>query len=286
MPTIRHILFPYDFSDQGVLAVPFVRALANRLGARITAMSVVAPLWDAPPLGMPALPMPEPEEMVAELSARLDVAFTHELGGLPAERVVCSGDPALKITEFAHTNGVDLIMMPTHGFGVFRSLLIGSVTAKVLHDVHCPVWTATHAEEQWAPELPGTVLCAMDDTSRSPAVLQWAADFCQRTGAELKVIHVAPPINDWLALPDERELQAQVCEQARVNIEALRHTAGVETPIRIASGSVAETIAEEARQDEAGLVIIGRGVAHSTLGRLRTHVYGIVQKSPCPVLSV
>jgi nucleotide-binding universal stress UspA family protein len=176
-------------------------------------------------------------------------------------------------------------MMPTHGFGVFRSFLIGSVTAKILHDVHCPVWTATHAEEQWAPELPGTVLCAMDDTARAPALLQWAADFCQRTGADLKVIHVAPPVGDWLAVPDE-QIQEQVREQARVNIEAQRQAAGVETPIRIALGSVAETIAEEARQDEAGLLIIGRGVAHSGLGRLRTHVYGIVQKSPCPVLSV
>jgi hypothetical protein len=29
---------------------------------------------------------------------------------------------------------VDLIMMPTHGVGTFRSFLVGSVTAKVLHD--------------------------------------------------------------------------------------------------------------------------------------------------------
>jgi nucleotide-binding universal stress UspA family protein len=39
-------------------------------------------------------------------------------------------------------------MMATHGTGLFRSLLIGSVTAKVLHDARCPVWIATRAEEQ------------------------------------------------------------------------------------------------------------------------------------------
>jgi nucleotide-binding universal stress UspA family protein len=181
---------------------------------------------------------------------------------------------------------VDLIMMPTHGYGVFRSLLIGSVAAKVLHDVKCPVWTATHAEEQSAPELPGTILCAIDDTPRASAVLQWAADFSQRTGAALKVIHVVPPLGDWLAMPDQPELQEQVNAQARVNLEALRQTAGVEVPIRIASGPIPETIAEEAKQDQAGLLIVGRGAEHSTLGRLRTHVYGIVHKSPCPVLSV
>ncbi len=54
------------------------------------------------------------------------------------------GDPAQVITAFAHTQGVDLIMMPTHGYGPFRRLLLGSVTAKVLHDAECPVWTAVH----------------------------------------------------------------------------------------------------------------------------------------------
>jgi hypothetical protein len=47
--------------------------------------------------------------------------------------------------------GADLIMMPTYGMGSFRRHLIGSVTAKVLHDVACPVWTAAHVETQRAP---------------------------------------------------------------------------------------------------------------------------------------
>jgi hypothetical protein len=47
--------------------------------------------------------------------------------------------------EFAANHHVDLVMMPTHGVGTFRSFLVGSVTAKVLHDANCPVWTAAHA---------------------------------------------------------------------------------------------------------------------------------------------
>jgi hypothetical protein len=45
------------------------------------------------------------------------------------------GDPAHAITDFVASNKVDLVMMPTHGYGPFRQLLLGSVTAKVLHDV-------------------------------------------------------------------------------------------------------------------------------------------------------
>jgi hypothetical protein len=40
------------------------------------------------------------------------------------------------------------------------------------------------------------------------------------------------------------------------------------------------------RQEDADLILIGRGIVTETLGRLRTHAFGIVQRSPCPVLSV
>ena len=33
MPTIKHILFPFDFSEPAFLAVPFVRAIARRYSA-------------------------------------------------------------------------------------------------------------------------------------------------------------------------------------------------------------------------------------------------------------
>ena len=34
------------------------------------------------------------------------------------------------------------------------------------------------------------------------------------------------------------------------------------------------------------LILIGRGMLHETMGRLRTHAYGIIRHAPCPVLSV
>jgi nucleotide-binding universal stress UspA family protein len=169
---------------------------------------------------------------------------------------------------------------------VFRSLLIGSVTAKVLHDANCPVWTATHAEEQHSPAVPRTVLCAVDGSSKTPVLIQWAAGFCQRMGANLKLLHVVPPLSDWLALPSERELQEQVREEARAKIAGMQRTAGFDAPVRIAVGQIADTVTEEARQEGADLIMIGRGSLQASLGRLRTHAYGIIQKSPCPGLSV
>ena len=45
MPTIKHILFPFDFSAAGTAAIPYVRALADQFHARVTILSVVPPAW-------------------------------------------------------------------------------------------------------------------------------------------------------------------------------------------------------------------------------------------------
>ena len=47
MLTIKEILFPVDFSERTCGAAPFVSALAEQFGARVTLMSVAPPLWYA-----------------------------------------------------------------------------------------------------------------------------------------------------------------------------------------------------------------------------------------------
>jgi nucleotide-binding universal stress UspA family protein len=274
--TIQHIVFPFDFSSQGVRAAPFVRAFAERYGARITLLAVIAPAWDAS----------EVPRIEAEFRSRLDAALTTELDGVPLERRIVFGDPSLKIAEFVEANAADLIMMPTHGLGVFRSLLIGSVTAKVLHDAKTPVWTATHAEEQHSRTLPTTVLCAIEGTAGSDVLLQWAAEFSQRMGANLKLLHVVPPISDWLSLPGERKIQEELREMARSKLGDVQRTAGVELPLQVRVGRFAETVAEEANRESADLILVGRNSVHASLGRLLTHIFPVIQKSPCPVISV
>lgn len=286
MLAITHILFPFDFSAQAQLAAPFVRTIAERFGARVTLFGAAPPGWDIAPMGTVVAAGGDTEVLKRELQSRLDQALIDELAGIAVERIAEAGDPALRIVDVADARGVDLIMMPTHGLGLFRSLLIGSVTAKVLHDAKCPVWTATHAEEQHGRPLPRAILCAVDGSASGAHVLQWAAEFSSRVGATLNVLHVVAPITDWPVIERERLLQEQVREQARAKVESMLNAAGVTTPLRVAVGEVVVTVTEHARQENADLLVIGRGVLPETLGRLRTHEYGIIQRSPCPVLSV
>ena len=82
-------------------------------------------------------------------------------------------------------------MMPTHGRGPFRRFVLGSVTAKVLHDAPCPVWTSAHLDENSTP-MPSNlsnILCAvdLDDTGSILSVMPgisragWVSNLPSRT---------------------------------------------------------------------------------------------------------
>jgi nucleotide-binding universal stress UspA family protein len=54
----------------------------------------------------------------------------------------------------------------------------------------------------------------------------------------------------------------------------------------LGAGEVSHVVRQAALHHGADLVVIGRGHATRTLGRLRTNVYSIIRESPCPVISV
>lgn len=284
MPTIKHILFPLDLSAAGMAAVPYVDALANQLQARVTVLSIVPPAWIAPPGLIPPPAGSDPVALQNTLQAQLDKLA---MDGLQScARITAVGDPAQKIAEFTRDNAVDLVMIPTHGHGLFRRLLIGSVASKALHDVYCPVWTAAHAETQCAQPSPRKVLCALDGTEKTLALARWAAEFSSQIGASLQLLHVVRTVSDWLSLETQNSLQEELTTESRNRIEANLQAGGLDLPLRVAVGEIVATITEVAHQEQADLILLGRGAMHETLGGLRTHLHGIIQHSPCPVLSV
>jgi nucleotide-binding universal stress UspA family protein len=53
--------------------------------------------------------------------------------------VLEANGPANAITEYARKNGIDMIVMATHGITGLRKLLLGNVAFGVLHQSHVPV---------------------------------------------------------------------------------------------------------------------------------------------------
>jgi nucleotide-binding universal stress UspA family protein len=225
------------------------------------------------------------EGVAADLRLQLEKFAEAELPKLQTVCVAEAGDPAISISRYAAENGVDLIAMPTHGYGAFRRALLGSVTAKVLHDSAVPVWTAAHAPEpsHRAHPKPRHILCALDLKPESRHTLEFAIEVARDSDATVELLHVAP---EGEVAPDntEHRLQELLVEAARSELVKVEEEPATE--MVTVGASIAEMVRSVALRKRVDLVVIGRGGKASALGRLWSHSYSIIREAPCPVLSV
>jgi len=260
-------------------------------GARLTTLYALPIPFYPPDVAWPGLIQIQEEDLQAA-KIRLETfnreQFANVACGTVIQAACDSGDPASAIIDFAEANDVDLIMMPTHGYGPFRSLLLGSVTAKVLHDARCPVWTSAHSGDPGADDhLPvRSIVCAVDTKKQDLGVLQLAKCVAKDEGAQLRVVHAYPRISVRPEKYMDQELDQDLAEAAWYEISHMLKEVALDVPIVVEGGKVAEVVRKAVNRFDADLVIIGRGALHETFGRLRTNVYSIIRDSPRPVLSL
>jgi nucleotide-binding universal stress UspA family protein len=283
---LKKILLPVDFSEQGEGAVQQAAGLARHFGAGLVLLHVN-------PILIPVLSVPGDFSgavdtgwiTALEAQGRKDLNIFHQsdLNGIEVRKIVVTGDPAANIVEVAHIERPDLIVMPTHGYGPFRRFLLGSVTAKVLHDVEAPVWTGAHLQKtspMW--NRIGKVMCAIELQRAEPA-LAWARDFAAEFGAELIVVHAVHEMGP----EDPAAMSAgPMSSQTREYIQCLQRKLSVTGEILIEEGDPASVVRAAATRRNADLVVIGRSPQEGVLGRLRPNAYSIVRDAPCPVISV
>jgi nucleotide-binding universal stress UspA family protein len=209
--------------------------------------------------------------------------------GIAEVDAVCDrGDPGYAILAEAERWGADLIMMPTHGNGPFRSFLVGSATVRVLHQAKCAVWTGTHLETEsaMAHVRVGRILCALDLERESIEVIEAASALARTYSAEVRLVHCVPvpeagPTTDFLSQFD-RYLAEAACEKLR----DLQVAAGTDFEVSMEGGRISRVVRESALRHGSDLIVIGRGHTHSRLSRLRSNAYAIIRDAPCPVLSL
>jgi nucleotide-binding universal stress UspA family protein len=293
MAGIHHILFPVDFSERCRAVRPFVKSLAQKFNAKLTQMHILGvprgfyggvdasyPIvidWDAMKC-----------DSVDQLTKFLELDDTAEPFSQEVRAVSVVGEPASEIVDFTVANNVDLIMMPTHGYGPFRTMLLGSVTAKVLHDCDCPVWTAAHTD---APTLPehvkaDNVMCAIDTTPEAVRIIQRAVEVADTLHAKLRLVHAVPPVDHTPTTRFEDVFRADIMRIARDSVMKLQKEAGSNLEVCMEMGPVSKIVRASSEHHDGDLVIIGHGKVHEALGRLRTNAYTIIRDAPCPVLSV
>jgi nucleotide-binding universal stress UspA family protein len=287
MRSLSKIVVPVDFSERSVGAARYARRLAGAEEAEIFLLHVAVPApFQLGPMEMAPMPVPDVYRSQFEVFRHdLEALRDAELPGMNARTVLLEGDPASRIVEFAHREEAGLIVMPTHGYGPFRRFILGSNTAKVLHDADCPVWTGVHLAEAPTEAIEiRHVLCAVDLGPQSVPALAWADWFRRSFNTRLTVMHATaavPPSEHQEALRATLRWGAE--KELRRVVEA-SHAAGAD--LRVESGDAAEAICASAARIKADVLVMGRGSAAGVFGRLRTNAYAIIRQSPCPVVSV
>jgi nucleotide-binding universal stress UspA family protein len=133
------ILCPIDFERDSMEALEIACQLAKQNSATVYLLTVVGvpvAATELPPVAL--YPNPALETVSRE---RLETIAKEKLANVPHKVFVASGNAAPEILNLAAEQGIDLIVMGTHGRRGMQHLLLGSVAERVVRESPVPVLT-------------------------------------------------------------------------------------------------------------------------------------------------
>jgi nucleotide-binding universal stress UspA family protein len=294
MTHFRKILFPVALSHSVAGLAPSVKEIAQRFDASVILLNAFNPVPEyffgpssETPCGSKERPIffsPELQRVRNRQERRLEKFAQAHFSGIRHSARIVDGNPARVIEWVAKCEDIDLVMMPTGGLGMFRRFLISSVTSKILHDVACPVWISNHRlERAWAsPAEYHSILCAIKMSQEDDAVLETASLFAQAYGARLCLLHIRSVSNE-----DCEQCTSQTIRQAFDRVcRAKGWRISTDVCVRILNGEKTSDIRPTASEQDADLIIVGRGRDRGAFSRAFSQLCTIIRESPCPVLSV
>jgi len=135
---IRKILVGSDFSDSSEKAVRWAVDLAKEREAQVLLLHVIQPPAYPPMMGGLMDPSQYEAGLRQDADRRLKEIAAKEKG-VRLETRLLTGDPSVDICEVAQKEGVDLIVVGSHGRTGASRLLIGSVAERVVRHAPCAV---------------------------------------------------------------------------------------------------------------------------------------------------
>lgn len=151
MNKIKKILAPTDYSELSCGGLRHAFETARELGAEVIVLHVVSMSDDWFPKHVGRDPV---RNLMAQQKEFLDKflreKFADSMNLVEVRQRVELGTAYSNIAELAEREGVDLIVMSTHGRTGVDHILLGSVTEKVIAHAPCPV-LAIPATKSHAP---------------------------------------------------------------------------------------------------------------------------------------
>jgi nucleotide-binding universal stress UspA family protein len=143
MVALKNILVATDFSEPSGVAMAYGRDLARSYNARLHVLHVVEDMMVryASEVGfaVPQLQSEVEEAARRDLNAQITDDDRQSFTVIPT--VESAANIADAIVKYAKANEIDLIVTGTHGRGMVKHFLMGSVAERVVRTAPCPVLT-------------------------------------------------------------------------------------------------------------------------------------------------
>jgi len=144
MLPFKKILCPTDFSEPACKAIKAAGEMAEKFSSELILIHVVGPVPVLEtPTGLAGFDVAAYQQELsdsAESSLQLRLE-EHIPESVNARALVVHGEAAHEIVRVAKDEGVDLIVVSTHGATGWRERIFGAVSEKVLRHAECPVLT-------------------------------------------------------------------------------------------------------------------------------------------------
>jgi len=140
MSVVREMLVPVDGSDNSLRAVRYAMGLAGALDARVR-LFYVFPVSSVEIIGMAGMSRDDIEHAAQAAAQRVFDKLHAQIGEteIRLDDETSIGDPAEEIIRCTEDDHDLLVVLGRRGLSRIQSLLLGSVSEKVVRHAHSPV---------------------------------------------------------------------------------------------------------------------------------------------------
>jgi nucleotide-binding universal stress UspA family protein len=276
-----------DFSPPSLLAVNHGVSLARAFRSKLTLLHVVESI---PPAQAFSEIRVDVDELNREQAARMLTALvgSEDQDDLDLRVVIRVGDIKDEIADAVRKEGADMLVMGTHGRGLFGRLIIGSITEGILRNVGIPVLTVCRAAKPLAFER---ILFATDLSEYAKEAFDFALELAGRMHSEIFILHVLDQTRLAYGTPEvggafgEQEIEEAKAELAALAAEVSAAKVRGETSLVV--GPVPDEILKAAEIADADIILIAvqkrRLIERALLG---TTAERVIREARVPVLSI
>ncbi len=294
----KSMLVLLDGSELAEVVFKYAQELSARLNLDLELLHVCAP-GEAEQLPMRRAYIEHMAELLCAGAEQIRYSVSDEsvASCIRSRGTVVVGYPAEEILKYVESDGVDLIMMSTHGHsGVKEWDDIGGVASKVLHASRIPVWLVPSElrDEIVSDTLPKRPLVVpLSGSKMSEAAIPHALNVARQRGAESEIVLLGVMDQGNITLSravmrEKEEARAEFNEYLE-GIAASIRAEGISARTQLLDGEPARSIIDFLKANPPQLICMATrgktGLSRFVFGSVTENVIHLIKKTPMLLVS-